>query len=103
MSPFRSLDQAELSGKRVLVRLDLNVPMENGRVTDATRIERQAQTVTEIAARLDPPAGHDGPAASISYTDARHVRNKKGPENRPGLSAGDAFSNPSLHRAACQA
>jgi hypothetical protein len=32
MSPFRSLDQAELSGKRVLVRLDLNVPMENGRV-----------------------------------------------------------------------
>ena len=36
-------------GKRVLVRLDLNVPMENGRVTDATRIERQAPTMVEIA------------------------------------------------------
>ena len=49
MSAFRTLDQADLDGKRVLVRLDLNVPMENGRVTDATRIERQAPTVIEIA------------------------------------------------------
>jgi phosphoglycerate kinase len=49
MTAFRTLDQAKLSGKRVLVRLDLNVPMENGKVTDATRIERQAPTVTESA------------------------------------------------------
>ena len=49
MNAFRTLDQADLKGKRVLVRLDLNVPMENGRVTDATRIERQAPTVIEIA------------------------------------------------------
>ena len=35
----------------MLVRVDLNVPMENGKVTDATRIERQAPTITEIAAR----------------------------------------------------
>jgi len=46
---FRTLDQADVSGKRVLVRVDLNVPMENGRVTDATRIERIAPTITEIA------------------------------------------------------
>jgi phosphoglycerate kinase len=46
---FRTLDQADVAGKRVLVRVDLNVPMENGKVTDATRIERVAPTVKEIA------------------------------------------------------
>jgi phosphoglycerate kinase len=51
MTGFRTLDQADLKGKRVLVRVDLNVPMENGRVTDATRIERQTPTITEIADR----------------------------------------------------
>jgi phosphoglycerate kinase len=49
MSSFRTLDQADVKGKRVLVRVDLNVPMENGRVADATRIERSAPTITEIA------------------------------------------------------
>jgi phosphoglycerate kinase len=49
MTGFRTLDQADLKGKRVLVRVDLNVPMENGRVSDATRIERHAPTITEIA------------------------------------------------------
>src|SRR5690349_17646677 len=48
-SNFRTLDSANLSGKRVLVRVDLNVPMENGKVTDATRIERVVPTITEIA------------------------------------------------------
>ncbi len=47
--PFRTLDDADLAGKRVLLRVDLNVPTENGRVTDATRIERIASTITEIA------------------------------------------------------
>jgi phosphoglycerate kinase len=47
--PFRTLDDADVAGKRVLLRLDLNVPTENGRVTDATRIERVALTITEIA------------------------------------------------------
>jgi len=49
MSNFRTLDQADLKSKRVLLRVDLNVPMENGKVTDATRIERIAPTITEIA------------------------------------------------------
>jgi phosphoglycerate kinase len=48
---FRTLDNVELNGKRVLVRVDLNVPMENGKVTDATRLTRIAPTITEIAGK----------------------------------------------------
>src|SRR5690242_14490333 len=49
MTSFRTLDQADVKGKRVLLRLDLNVPLENGKVTDATRIERSAPTITALA------------------------------------------------------
>ncbi len=49
MASFRTLDEADVSGKRVLVRVDLNVPMEDGKVSDATRIERVAPTIGEIA------------------------------------------------------
>lgn len=49
MSSFRTLDNAALNNKRVLLRVDINVPMENGKVTDATRIERVVPTITEIA------------------------------------------------------
>jgi phosphoglycerate kinase len=49
MANFRTLDEAELRNKRVLLRLDLNVPTENGKVTDATRLERVAPTILEIA------------------------------------------------------
>jgi phosphoglycerate kinase len=47
--PFRTLDDADVAGKRVLLRVDLNVPTENGKVTDTTRIERVTSTITEIA------------------------------------------------------
>ena len=46
---FRTLDDVDVKGKRVLLRVDLNVPMENGHVTDATRLERVAPTIAEIA------------------------------------------------------
>ena len=46
---FRTLDDVDVKNKRVLLRVDLNVPMENGKVTDATRIERVAPTITELA------------------------------------------------------
>ena len=48
---FRNLDDADFRGKRVLVRVDLNLPMENGRVTDATRIDRILPTIREIAGK----------------------------------------------------
>lgn len=46
---FRTLDHVDVKGKRVLMRVDLNVPVENGVVSDATRIERTAPAITEIA------------------------------------------------------
>jgi len=46
---FRTVDEADVRGKRVLVRVDLNVPVENGKVSDTTRIERVAATIREIA------------------------------------------------------
>ena len=49
MSAFQTLDHVEVKGKRVLVRADLNVPVENGVVTDATRIDRLAPSITELA------------------------------------------------------
>src|SRR6201992_924547 len=49
MKLFRTLDDVDVKGKRVLLRVDLNVPMENGRVTDGTRLERVAPTITEIS------------------------------------------------------
>ena len=49
MTQFRTLDDVDVNNKRVLLRVDLNVPMENGKVTDLTRIERVAPTIKEIA------------------------------------------------------
>jgi phosphoglycerate kinase len=48
MSKFRTLDDVDPRGKRVLVRVDFNVPMQNGEVTDATRIERACETLEEL-------------------------------------------------------
>jgi phosphoglycerate kinase len=47
----KTLDDVDVRGKRVLLRIDLNVPMENGRVSDATRIERVLPTIREISAK----------------------------------------------------
>ena len=48
---WKTLDDMDLDGKRVLVRVDINVPVEKGKVTDATRIEKIAPTVRDILNR----------------------------------------------------
>jgi phosphoglycerate kinase len=49
MATFRSLDDADVKGKRVLLRVDLNVPMQDGKVSDSTRIEEIVPTIIELA------------------------------------------------------
>ena len=87
MDKFRTLDHVDVKGKRVLVRVDLNVPVENGVVTDATRIERAAQAITEIAdkggkvillSHFGRPKGRD-PKASLKPVAAEVARIIKRP------------------------
>jgi phosphoglycerate kinase len=49
LSVFRTLDDVDVAGKRVLVRADLNVPMDDARIADATRIERIIVNIREIS------------------------------------------------------
>ena len=49
MTRFRSLDDLDVTGRTVLVRGDLNVPVRDGLVTDSTRVDRLAPTLTELA------------------------------------------------------
>lgn len=51
MADYRTLDDIDVTGQRVLVRADLNVPMADGRVTDASRLDRLAPTLLELADR----------------------------------------------------
>jgi phosphoglycerate kinase len=71
---FRTLDDLQVKGKRVLVRADLNVPVADGKVTDTTRIARQAPTIRELAEKgakvivlshFDRPKGAVVPSMSL--------------------------------------
>ncbi len=74
MPAFKTLDDVDVNGKRVVIRLDLNVPLENGKVTDTTRIDRVAPTLRElldknaaviILAHFDRPKGKVVPEMSL--------------------------------------
>ena len=49
--PWKTVEDMDVAGKTVLVRVDINVPMENGVVTDATRIEKIVPTVQDLTAK----------------------------------------------------
>jgi phosphoglycerate kinase len=87
MPNFRSLDDADVKGKRVLVRVDFNVPMQDGKVTDSTRIEENLPTITELAdkggkiillSHFDRPKGFD-PKYSLRPLAAEVARLVKRP------------------------
>ena len=51
MPKFRFIDQAQVADQRVILRVDLNVPMKDGKVTDLTRVERLTPTLKELAGK----------------------------------------------------
>ena len=87
---YRTLDDADVDGKRVLLRADLNVPVRDGRISDLTRIERLSPTIRELSDRgakvivcshFDRPKGRRvaemslAPmAAALGEVLGRHVR-----------------------------
>jgi len=48
MPSFRTIEDLDVNGKRVVLRADLNVPMQDGKVSDATRVERAADTIKAL-------------------------------------------------------
>jgi phosphoglycerate kinase len=71
---FRTLDNLDVAGKRILLRADLNVPVRDGKITDLTRIERLSPTIRELAANgakvivcshFDRPKGKRVPEMSL--------------------------------------
>jgi phosphoglycerate kinase len=74
MAKFRTLDDIDVRGKTVLLRADLNVPVKDGKVTDATRIERLAPTIEAlirkgakvvVMSHFGRPKGKPDPALSL--------------------------------------
>jgi phosphoglycerate kinase len=72
---FRTLDNLDVAGKRVLLRADLNVPVRDGKISDLTRIERLSPTIRELAGKgarvivcshFDRPKGKRVPEMSLA-------------------------------------
>ncbi|TYO91386.1 phosphoglycerate kinase [Oceanicella actignis] len=72
---FKTLDDLDLRGKRVLIRVDLNVPMQDGRVSDDTRIRAVLPTIREVLdkggkpillAHFGRPKGKPNPQMSLA-------------------------------------
>jgi phosphoglycerate kinase len=74
--PFRTLDTADLAGKTALVRVDFNVPVEGGKITDDTRLRSALPTIRYLStqgakvvllAHFDRPKGKVVPAMSLAF------------------------------------
>ena len=72
---FRTLDNLDVAGKRVLLRADLNVPVRDGKISDLTRIERLSPTIRELSGKgarvivcshFDRPKGKRVPEMSLA-------------------------------------
>ena len=72
---FRTIDALDCTGKRVLLRADLNVPLHDGRITDLTRLERLTPTIRELVGKgarvivvshFDRPKGKRVPEMSLA-------------------------------------
>ena len=72
---FRTLDNVDVAGKRVLLRADLNVPVRDGKISDLTRIERLTPTIREligkgakviVCSHFDRPRGKRVPEMSLA-------------------------------------
>ena len=83
--PWKTLDDMDLAGKVVLMRVDINVPMEGGRVTDTTRIDKIVPTVKDIIAKggkvvllahFDRPKGKVVPEMSLARMSAARWRRR---------------------------
>ncbi len=122
MSGFKTIDDLDVRGKRVLVRADLNVPVKDGRVTDTTRIERSLPTIRDLAdggagvvvmSHFGRPKGHvvqdlslepvAGPLAQALGLDVAFAKDCVGPEAEQaaqGVSGGGValLENLRFHR-----
>ncbi|WP_425994847.1 phosphoglycerate kinase [Caulobacter sp. DWR1-3-2b1] len=74
--PFRTLDTADLAGKTALVRVDFNVPVEGGKITDDTRLRSALPTIRYLStqgakvvllAHFDRPKGKVVPEMSLAF------------------------------------
>src|SRR5579864_1302280 len=72
---FRTLDDVDVAGKRVLLRADLNVPVRDGKISDLTRLERLTPTIREligkgakviVCSHFDRPKGKRVPEMSLA-------------------------------------
>ncbi len=106
LSRIRSIDKVDVRGKRVLVRVDFNVPIEGGKVADPTRIARVLPTIAKLAregakvivlSHLGRPKGTISPETSLKPvaekmkelmggTQVRFVGDCIGEEARNGLA-----------------
>jgi phosphoglycerate kinase len=105
MRRIRTIDDLDVEGRRAIVRLDLNVPVKNGEVTDSTRIERSLPTLRElldkgasivVLSHFGRPDGKVDPELSlrpIGHALARAI-------GRPVIFVATDWQNDAAHRAA---